>query len=192
MTYSFQKNEEFLNDLQYRIGQVITLVEESIAKLPPESLAGKPKDGKWSILQQLFHAQLLGSDYLKKLEKAYQKVNDKTKSPTFHIEHTAVGLKWINALKQNEEGMIKPQKTKLKYLPKERKMPENVIEQFLNTQKEFSAMLKKAALIDIQNTKLRIKGIFSPKVNFGDVLAIFVLHTERHIHRSLKQMKMMR
>ena len=191
MTYSFQKNEEFLNDLKYRIGQVITIVEDNIAKLSVEDLSKKPKDGDWSILQQLYHVQLMSADYLKKLERAYQKVNEKTKSPTFHIEHSATGLKWINALKQNEEGMIKPLKAKLKYWPSERKMPENAIEQFLNTQKEFSIMLKKAALIDIQNTKLRIKGILSPKVNFGDVLAIYVLHTERHIHRSLKQMKMM-
>lgn len=191
MTYSFQKNEEFLNDLQYRIGQVITVVEQNISKLSAEDLSRKPKDGQWSILQQLYHTHLLSSDYLKKLEKAYQKVNDKTKSPTFHIEHTSSGLKWIKALKQNEEGMIKPLKSKRKYWPKERKMPENVVEQFLNTQKEFLVMLKKAALIDIQNTKLRIKGIFSPKVNFGDVLALYVMHTERHIHRSLKQIKMM-
>jgi hypothetical protein len=192
MTYSFRKTEEFLNDLNYRIGQIITLIETTFTATSNDVFHSQPDKMKWSVIQQLVHSKLYIIYYLNKSEKAFQKAMAQNSQPTFHFENTPKGKAKINSLKANSEGMFKPQKTQKRYWPTSRKVSAFTIAEFLLELEQLQAMIKKAAYIDIQNTKIKAEGLFQSHYNFGDLLEIMVLHTERHIQTALKNMQQKR
>ena len=192
MTYSFRKTDEFLNDLNYRTGQIITLVETTFTTSSDDVLQSRAEKKKWSLIQQLVHSKLYITYHLNNSEKAFQKAIAQNSKPTFHFENTPKGKAKINSLKANSEGMFKPQKTKRRYWPASRRVSAFTIAEFILELEQLQAMIKKAAYIDIQNTKIKAGGLFQSHYNFGDLLETMVLHTERHIQTALKNMQLKR
>lgn len=165
-------------------------VTESLVTESAELLAKQPNERNWSALQCIEHLNAYYRYYIPVIRGRI--ANSRFVQPTEFFTSSPLGRAVYRSTKL---GKVKNVKRKLKS-PKDYNPLVNAglktddsIEEYLQHNNDFLALIQEAATIDMRKTKVPLSLRPVVKLNIGDALLFMVYHNERHIFQAKNALK---
>lgn len=178
--------EALFKELREVTEQNIHFIENTATKLTPEQLIWKPRQDSWNIKEIIAH--LL--EYAKYYHSAFSKKIDTThfREPRETFLSSPLGKSMWNAMKLgNAKNVKRKMKSAKLYNPLivPSIVTENVITDFLESQRELLQILERTKTINIRKAKIKLANNNVIKFRFGDALLYVIYHNERHIQQAI-------
>lgn len=172
---------ELIEDLKLRTHRAIAAADMEFKSLPLSTLHFKPSPAQWSILECLEHLNLYGDYYLPAIKKALQKA-EPLKDASEFCSGWLGG--YFSALMLGKNGQILKLTAPRSKNPLFTKVPEYVIDRFLEQQNQYLSFLSEAQNVNLGNVRVPIS--IAPWLRFklGDTLRFCIYHNERHINQA--------
>ncbi|CAA6798759.1 MAG: DinB family protein [uncultured Aureispira sp.] len=171
-----------LNRLNQRLSEIVA---RDFPNLSSEQLNWREHADKWSIAECFMHLNYVADYYFPATLKAIKTAKAKKSSPQENFTRGWLGHRYASQVRLNLDNQIKNKiESPSKYDPRSASSSvldgKKIISDFLENQQTLHLMLQDALLINIQKT--RVYAIFwgLVSVQLGDMIKIFVYHTERH------------
>lgn len=143
-----------------------------------EKLHWREKDGKWNILECIEHLNLYGNFYIPEIRSAMQKSETK---PAGLFKSGLLGNYFAQSmLPKTKKRVMKTFKDKD---PIGRQLDKNVLERFIDQQKQILVLIETAKDKDLNKVKVKIS--ISPwiKLKLGDTFRFLINHNTRHLQQ---------
>lgn len=155
-----------------------------LLKLKEDRLNEKASFNSWSALQCLDHLNNYGDFYLEEMEKA---MNASSKPSTPQFKSGFIGNIFA-------KSMVAGAKSTKMQSPKDMEpgtttLSKEVINKFLEQQKEYLRLLETCQHKNLNKIKVKITLSKWIKLKLGDALRVTIYHNERHILQALKAAK---
>lgn len=157
------------------------LFAESLKQQAPEELNKRLLFDSWSVLECLQHLNLYGDFYIPELNKRI------AKSAT--LIETQFKSGWLGnyfAKSMLPKENLNKMKTFKSMNPIHSALSLNVIDVFIDQQKQLLALLEKAQSVSLNKVKTSISITPFIKLKLGDTLRVVIYHNERHIVQANK------
>ena len=134
----------------------------------------------WSVGECLSHLVNSNGLYLKKFNnivnsRASKQENDFSYSQSFSGKFIAKG---VDPLNQRKTKTFKP------FYPDLSNIEGNILEEYIQTSKEFIVLVEKMKHLDLKKIKLSSPVNFLIRMNLGDPLIFIPKHDERHLNQA--------
>ncbi|HEY1008135.1 MAG TPA: DinB family protein [Sphingobacteriaceae bacterium] len=172
---------ELLEDLKYRTHRVIAAAEMQFQPLPLSILHFKPSPSRWSIVECLEHLNLYGDHYLPAIRKALLKAGPASASAVFRSGWLG---EYFSGLMLGKNGQILKFTSPKSKNPLFTKVPEYVIERFLDQQRQYLACLEESLHVNLGRVRVPISIAPWIRIKLGDTLRFCIYHNERHIRQA--------
>jgi len=188
-----QKTSTYLNELTETVEQIIETVEAITEHYAETQLAQRPNPDRWSVLENLEHLNLYGDFYLPTFEQTIERGKQKGLQPRENYKSGWLGGYFAKSMRPKDGKISNRMKTFKSKDPVLTEVPDNVVERFLDQQRELLRLLQKAEQTDIQKLRMPTTLGSFPKIRLGDAFAFFIGHEERHmlqIQRTLEALEL--
>jgi len=149
---------------------------ESLKKLSEKKLNHKEGSDEWSILECIEHLNIYGDFYNPEIKKCINKNNTKSDK----IFRTGViGNYFVNLIKPKEK--LNKMKTLKENNPLGSHLDKNILDRFINQQKEYLELIEKSKHLSLTKTKTAISISKLIKLRLGDTFRFITAHNERHL-----------
>lgn len=175
------RQADLLEDLKFRTHRVIAAADMQFKSLPREILHFKPSPSQWSILECLEHLNLYGDYYLPAIGQALQK--GKPLGDVVNYKSGWLG-EYFSDLMLGKNGRIWKFTTSKSKNPLFTKLPDYVIDRFLEQQKQYLDFLQEAEHIHLGQVRVPISIAPWIRIKLGDTLRFCIYHNERHINQA--------
>ena len=145
-------------------------------KLTEKELNYKVAINEWSILECIEHLNLYGDFYNPEIKECIEKTNT-TSSKIF--KSGIIGNYFVNLISPKEK--LNKMKTLKVNNPIDSRLDKNVIDRFVNQQKECLELIEKSKNINLTKTKTAISISKLIKLRLGDTFRFITAHNERHL-----------
>ena len=153
---------------------------KKLLKQKEEVLNKKANPETWSKLQCIDHLNQFGAFYLNEIREA---IDQNTNSSTSVFTPGFMGNIYAKAMKHS------PKMTKMQsppnMAPAKGNLSKEVINKFIDQQKEYLDIIKLAKNKNLNKPKLEVTISKFLKIKLGDVLRINIYHNERHIIQAI-------
>lgn len=149
---------------------------ESLKKLSEKELNYKESSGEWSILECIEHLNIYGDFYNPAIKESIQKTTT-TSSKIF--KSGVLGNYFVNLIAPKEK--LNKMKTLKENNPLGSCLDIDVINRFINQQKEYLELIEQSKNINLTKTKTAISITKLIKLRLGDTLRFITAHNERHM-----------
>jgi hypothetical protein len=174
-----------IEELTFLTTNLLKVADTQFLSLPKEALYRRPRPDSWSVAECLEHLAIYGEYYHAVIR---QKLNEKKSLPSHPLFQSGwLGEYFVEMIRLKNGVPVKKMQTKSSYNPlKKSKVRENIVELFIQQQKELLELLHKAQ--DANLEKIRIPISIAPflTIKLGDALRFVIYHNERHIAQALK------
>ncbi len=157
------------------------LIANQLMNLSTETYNKKLDPESWSVLECLEHLNIYARYYQPTIKAAIQKANNT--SPTTAYKSGWFGKISIDGVRPNNP---KKNKTLKKYNTLQSKLDQGVLEEFLQHQKQWTAIIKAAKQVNLNKRLVPVEFLRVVKLKIGDGLAFALWHETRHIQQALR------
>lgn len=168
-------SDKLIEDLKLQVTELITTAEE-FKLLSEDKLNFKNTSESWSILECIAHINLYSNFYLDEFNRCLDLSKNKS-VPQF--KSGWFGNYTVNSMLP-KKGKMSKMKTFKHMNPIYSKVNKDILNDFINQQKEFLLVLDRCGCINLNKTRCKLT---IPLVTFklGDTLRFYVYHNIRHI-----------
>ena len=149
---------------------------EGFRKLSENELNYKEAIHEWSILECIEHLNLYGDFYNPEIKKCINKTNT-TSAKIF--KSGVIGNYFVNLI--SPKVKLNKMKTPKINNPLGSHLNKNVIDRFINQQKECLELIEKSKNVNLSKTKTAISISKLVKLRLGDTFRFITAHNERHL-----------
>ncbi|MGB0805448.1 MAG: DinB family protein [Salibacteraceae bacterium] len=158
---------------------------KKLLKLKEDKLNDRTNPETWSSLQCLDHLNQYGDFYLNEIRMAM----DSSSTPfNPYFSPGFIGNMFAKSMVA-KSGMTKMQSPS-DMVPTLSPLTKEVVNTFLNQQKEYLALLQLAKSKNLNKIKIKVTISKWVKLKLGDALRVTVLHNERHVIQALRASKL--
>ena len=172
-------NQVLIEDLTKKTKEHIAKAKGYL-ELDIKKLNLKKTPEKWSLLECIEHLNRYGDFYIPEISQRIQSGKAATTSPVF--KSGWLGNYFAESMLPKEK--LNKMKTFKSMNPAGSQLGTEVLEKFLQQQKELLALLEKAKTIDLVKTKTAISISKFIKLRLGDTFRVVIYHNYRHIVQS--------
>jgi hypothetical protein len=163
--------EELVEKTRLNINKAI-----GFKKLSEQELNYKEGKDRWSILECIEHLNLYGDFYNPEIKQCIKKSQSKSSSI---FKSGLMGNYFVKIISPKEQ--LNKMKTLKINNPIGSKLDKNVIERFINQQKEYLELIDKSKEVNLTKVKTAISITKLFKLRLGDTLRFVTAHNERHL-----------
>jgi hypothetical protein len=178
-----EMSSEVLSDLTARTRAIVEYTEKVLMNSSENLLKQRISDDKWNVLECLHHLNLYSDFYLPVFEREINMSRINGSKPRQYFSSGPIGKFFYQSMLP-KDGKIKPMSTFKDKNPVGMELPENVTEEFLNNQRQFLEILKQAALVDLEKTRIPVTITRFVRLKLGDALRFNIYHNERHVNQA--------
>lgn len=149
---------------------------ERFKELSDKELNYKENIDEWSILECIEHLNIYGDFYNPEIKKAIEKANN---ASTKIFKSGIIGNYFVNLIRPKEK--LNKMKTLKDNNPLGSYLDKNVIDRFINQQKECLELIGKSKNVDLTKAKTAISISKLIKLRLGDTFRFITAHNERHL-----------
>ncbi|UTW66088.1 DinB family protein [bacterium SCSIO 12643] len=177
------KTPELISDLK---GKTEFCIKEAkkLLKQDLDTLNYRPNPETWSAAQCLDHLVQYGDFYLPEITS---KIQEEESLPVEAFKSGFIGNMFANSM-LHKPGMTKMQSPGDK-VPLHSSYDKEIINTFIDQQKEYLDLIKKSENINLNKPKIRISISKFVKLKLGDALRVNIYHNERHVLQALRAIK---
>ncbi len=177
MTYD---STQLLDELNVSILDIIDVVETDFATYSLRELNWKPQTNQWSAAQCLEHLNIYSRYYNPAMKAAISKANSTSVS-----EFKSA---WFGdfSVKSVHPDNTKAQKTLKRLNPALSELPDTVLDNFLNHQRELRDIITQSRTVNLNTIKIPAEVAKFMKLRLGDCLRFVIAHEQRHIRQAQK------
>lgn len=172
--------EYSLAEIKDKLQKQISLIKSDFKVLSEEKLNQKTDVKSWSILECIEHLNLYSSYYNREIKRALGKLEGSSAVP---FKLSWLGKKSINAIKAEN---TKKQKTFKHMNPNSSQLEEEVLENFIQHQKDLIALIDATANLNLNKKKVRIEFFKLVKLSVYETFVFMIEHQNRHIQQALR------
>ena len=177
-TTSHSIEQQELQSLADAFEQCATQASELTQGLSPEQLLWRPSPGRWSIAECLSHLNETAELYQATLKASLAKA--KTKAGHQRIRHGFLGRLFLKSVAPNPETS-RPLKAPKKFLPPAELDATQVVERFIELQREWIGRLEEADGHNLNRIKASSPAIKLIRLPIGTWLYVHRDHQQRHL-----------
>lgn len=175
--------QDLLNDLQKRTEFCLSEAKK-MRKWKSEKFNHKSTGDKWSAAQCVVHLNNYGEHYIPLIEWSIQN-NHK---PAVQFFKTGfIGNIYAKAMLY--KGNITKMSAPFDMLPADTEYEQQVLDIFIDQQKQLLILIQQAREININASKVSITISKFVKLKLGDIIRVVIFHNERHIYQAIKATK---
>ncbi len=167
--------KELITELIEKTRIIINKVDK-FRDLPFETLNHKENIDNWSVLECIEHLNLYGDYYNPEIKRVIE-ISCTKASEVF--KSGIIGSYFVNSMLP--KGKLNKMKTFKDKNPSGSNLDINVIDRFINQQKEYLELIEKSKNINLTKTKTAISISKLIKLRLGDTFRFIIAHNERHI-----------
>ena len=171
---------ELIEDLANRTLEAISEAGK-YKLLTLEALNHRPTPTGWSILECLEHLNRYGVFYLPEINR---KVSKAPHSGNEVFKSGWIGNYFALSMLPGSDGKLRKMKTFKSMDPIHAHLEANVVDKFLDQQRQMLGLLEKAREVDLGKVKTSISISKWIKLKLGDTLRVVVYHNQRHIQQA--------
>lgn len=171
------KSQELLNQLIEETKSISDYAEQ-LKKHSVKQLNYRKSNDSWSVLECLQHLNLYGRFYIPEIRSGISKNNRKT-SELF--KSGWLGNYFAKSMLPKEK--LNKMKTFKQMNPIHSNLTIEVIDEFLNQQKEIVDLLERAKSVDLTKTKTGVSISKLIRLRLGDTFRFVIYHNLRHIEQ---------
>lgn len=171
------KSEELLNQLKSVTEENLNFVI-SLKSLSEPELNRRISENSWSILECLQHLNLYGNFYLKEIS---EKINQSRLKNSEVFKSGILGNYFAKSMLPKEN--LNKMKTFKSMNPIYSELSKNVIDTFINQQKELLTLLETAKSKNLTKIKTNISISKLIKLRLGDTFRFLIYHNLRHMEQ---------
>lgn len=172
-----------LNDLKSRTEFCIKEARK-LLKVKESRLNDRPNPETWSAAQCLDHLNQYGDFYLPEITKA---IKDSDTTPNTYFGPGFIGNMFAKAM------LPRPATTKMQApadkIPSKADLNHEVINTFIDQQKEYLEILKDAESVNLNKIKIKVTISKWVKLKLGDALRVTIFHNQRHVQQAINVLK---
>jgi hypothetical protein len=176
-----------LEQLQQKVKELATTVEEKLHHLPAPVLLLPPAQDKWSAIQCLEHLNTYSRFYLPQIASAIEQGHARQQSATASFKSGWLGNWFTKTMQPKPDGS----------LPMKMQSPRNarpatdldagkVMTEFLTGQQQLLSLLQGAEGVNLQGLRVPTSLGKWLKLSLGDTFRFFIAHEERHVLQALR------
>jgi len=154
---------------------------EKLQLLSEEQLNFKPHDKSWSILECIEHLNRYGRFYIPEIR---ERMNASTHKTSTEFKTGVLGDYFAKSMLPKEK--LNKMKTFKNMNPNNSDLDIDVLNEFLNQQKEILVLLKEAEQANLTKIKTGITISNLIKLRLGDTFRVVIYHNLRHIVQAKK------
>ena len=177
------ESQELLSDLSSRTRQHISIAEE-FEKRSFEDLIQRPAPGSWNVLECFQHLNLYGDFYLPEIEK---EIRESKYPPQGVFKSGFLGNYFAQSMLPKEK--LNKMKTFRDKDPIDIDLDTNVVTEFLRQQQQMLYLLRAAAKVDLNKTKVATSISKFIRLSLGDTFRVVVYHNQRHLEQALRALR---
>ena len=172
-----------LNDLKSKTEFCIKEAKKFL-KQNEEKLNSRPNPETWSVLQCLDHLNQYAAYYIPEMER---EINKSDQQSNTYFGPGFIGNMFAKAMHPTlgTNKMSAP----VDKVPSSSELPKDVINQFLDFQKQYLEILKLAENKNLNKIKIKVTISKWVKLKLGDALRVTIFHNERHTRQAIKALK---
>ncbi|HLU86618.1 MAG TPA: DinB family protein [Taishania sp.] len=176
--------ESLFHELETITNSTISFLENDLSKLSSNQLNWKPRSTMWNINEVIAHL----NEFAKYYHSAFSKKIDTTiyRSPRETFLSSPLGKSMWSSMKLGALNNVKRKmKAQRMYDPLivTSIVSDNILVDFLASQKDLINILNRAKTINIRKAKITILNTMVVKFRFGDALLYVIYHNQRHIQQ---------
>lgn len=176
--------ESLFHELEIITNSTISFLENDLSKLSSNQLNWKPRSTMWNINEVIAHL----NEFAKYYHSAFSKKIDTTiyRSPRETFLSSPLGKSMWSSMKLGALNNVKRKmKAQRMYDPLivTSIVSDNILVDFLASQKDLINILNRAKSINIRKAKITILNTMVVKFRFGDALLYVIYHNQRHIQQ---------
>lgn len=174
---------EFLNDLRHEFRTIRNEVQKRFYFLETDELRQKPADGRWSIIENIVHINLVQAHYTDHIAAGLEEAPEVNHD---EVHFTWLGRQLIQALAPQDGERRFKIRTLRKVNPRYRAKKGIAIDEkvafqdFIADIEQLEELMIKAYDRDIEKVKIPTL-VPLIKVNMADAFAMVLAHTQRHL-----------
>lgn len=157
---------------------------EGFKELSEHELNYKESSDEWSILECIEHLNIYGDFYNPAIKESIEKATT-TSSKIF--KSSVVGNYFVSLIAPKEK--LNKMKTLKENNPLGSRLDKNVLDRFINQQKECLSLIEKSNSVNLSKTKTAISITKLIKLRLGDTFRFITAHNERHLLQAEKILK---
>lgn len=172
------------NELEILTKEHISYLENNVITLNEEQLSFRLRPESWNVREIIAHINEFALYY----HSAFSKKIDTTiyQEPKETFISSPLGKSMWNTMKLGNANNVKRKMKALKmYNPTfvQSIVTENVIQDFVQSQRDLLHILDRAKAINIRKAKIKLLGNTVIRFRFGDTLLYVIYHNQRHIQQ---------
>ena len=175
-----------IDDLRERTKQNLNAANEFI-QLPIDKLNWKASPEKWSVLECIEHLNRYGDFYIPEIKNRMS--NGKKSNGDAIFKSGMLGEYFAKSMLPKEK--LNKMKTFKSMNPVGSDLDIQVLEKFIQQQKDILELLNNALTIDLKKTKTAISISKRIKLRLGDTFRVVIYHNERHVIQAKKVLRVM-
>lgn len=149
---------------------------EGFRKLTEKELNFKESIDEWSMLECIEHLNIYGDFYNPEIKECIKKTHT---TSTKIFKSGVIGNYFVNLIRPKEK--LNKMKTLKVNNPLGSSLDKNVIDRFINQQKDCLELIEKSKQINLTKTKTAISISKLIKLRLGDTFRFITAHNERHL-----------
>jgi len=149
---------------------------EGFKELSEQELNYKASIDEWSILECIEHLNIYGDFYILQIRESIEKT---TTIATKTFKSGLIGNYFVNLIAPKEK--LNKMKTLKENNPIGSRLDKNVLDRFIDQQKECLGLTEKSKNINLTKTKTAISITKLIKLRLGDTFRFITAHNERHL-----------
>lgn len=176
--------DSLLNDLIERTKSVMNVVEE-LKQQPEEKLNQRKNEQSWSALECIEHLNFYGRFYNPEIKK---RINESKYQSSTIFKSGILGNYFANSMLP-KDGSIKKMNTLKVSNPIGSKLSIEVLNIFLEQQKELLNLLNASRKVNLNKTKTAISLTSLIRLKLGDTFRFIIYHNQRHMLQAQEAIK---
>jgi hypothetical protein len=178
------KTTDLLDDLAARTEEIVREVE-ALKELPVETLNKKASAESWSALEAIEHLNLYSDFYMPEIAARISASTFRPGSPDY--KGGVLGNYFANSVA--DKPKLNKMKTFADKNPNGSALGIEVLEKFLDYQKETLELLKNSREVDLRKTRTSISISKTIKLRLGDTWRVLIYHNQRHVSQAKRAEK---
>ncbi len=178
------KSTDLLDDLAARTKELVREVE-ALKKLPIETLNKKANANSWSALEAIEHLNLYSDFYMPEIAARISASTFRPGSPDY--KGGILGNYFVSSVA--DKPKLNKMKTFADKNPNGSAMGMEVLDKFLDYQKETLELLNKSREVDLRKTRTAITISKTLKLRLGDTWRVVIYHNQRHVSQAKRAVK---
>ena len=172
-----------LSELQRLTLRLSEIVKRDFSDLESSLMNWKPSDEKWSIAQCLLHLNCYADYYFPSTQKMIKKAQKRGLQATSHYKKGRYGRKCIADVRLQRDNQIRATlEATTQVAPTASQIDgKKELEKFLFNQQKLCQMITAAKQLPLGLVRIPFDFWGLYRIRLGDLLQVFVYHTERHI-----------